>query len=55
MSIWPQWEIDEIELGPRVVRWMEDEALGFGALFDESARLYFEGARPKHLRKMRLR
>ena len=39
---WPQWEIDYIELGDRVRRAQEDEDLGFGPLFDESARQYFE-------------
>ena len=33
---------DELELGTRVARALDDEACGFGPLFDLSYRLYME-------------
>lgn len=53
---WPSDEmtLDIIELGERVALALEDEGLGYGPLFDEQARLYFESCRPEHLRKMRM-
>lgn len=37
-----QFILDEMELGTRVANSFEDEAQGFGALFDLSYQLYVE-------------
>ena len=37
-----QFILDEMELGTRVAMALDDEACGFGALFDLSYQLYIE-------------
>ena len=37
-----QFVLDELELGTRVAMALDDEACGFGPLFDLSYRLYME-------------